>query len=260
MAAARLERVARTAGLFGHDEFSRNVRECFLSEGIDVSRAPFLEEARVINSTIIVAQDSGRRCVFYNCNGSVGAHPSLPAADIIQGSKVLFIDHYGVEGTLRAARLARAARIAVVGDFEEPGIKGVQEILPLVDHLIVPLAFACRAAGTSDPGVAAAALWNPDRAVVVVTCGEGGCWSVSAEREVPRHHPAFAVTASDTTGCGDVFHGAYAASLARGDDVETRIQLASAAAALKAATGNIPTAAEVSAFLEKNLTQHAVSN
>jgi sugar/nucleoside kinase (ribokinase family) len=38
----------------------------------------------------------------------------------------------------------------------------------------------------------------------------------------------------DTTGCGDVFHGAYAAALAQGMELRERVRLASAAAALKA--------------------------
>jgi len=84
----------------------------------------------------------------------------------------------------------------------------------------------------------------------VVTCGSGGCWSVSAtDPEMPRHHPAFTVMAVDTTGCGDVFHGAYAARLARGDALEERIRVASAAAALKASGGEIPHLEEVEKFL-----------
>jgi sugar/nucleoside kinase (ribokinase family) len=42
------------------------------------------------------------------------------------------------------------------------------------------------------------------------------------------------VTVVDTTGCGDVFHGAYAAGLSRGLALPERIRFASAAAALKA--------------------------
>jgi sulfofructose kinase len=61
------------------------------------------------------------------------------------------------------------------------------------------------------------------------------------------------VRAVDTTGCGDVFHGAYAAALARGDELGQRIRFAAAAAALKATRpggqAGIPTRAAVGAFL-----------
>ena len=54
------------------------------------------------------------------------------------------------------------------------------------------------------------------------------------EGQAVKHQPAFKVKAVDTTGCGDVFHGAYASALARGLELEERIRIASAAAALKA--------------------------
>jgi sulfofructose kinase len=88
---------------------------------------------------------------------------------------------------------------------------------------------------------------------VVVTCGAEGCWA--AEGPHPgslRRCPAFAVAAVDTTGCGDFFHGAYAAALSWGVGLDERLRLASAAAALKAArTGGqagIPTRPEIPAL------------
>ena len=60
----------------------------------------------------------------------------------------------------------------------------------------------------------------------------------------------------DTTGCGDVFHGAYAAGLAQGLDLRDRIRLATAAEALKATRrggqAGIPTRAAVNQFLEEH--------
>jgi sulfofructose kinase len=104
--------------------------------------------------------------------------------------------------------------------------------------------------GQTSASEAAAALWRSDRAVVVVTCGAVGCWSVTAEHDSqPRHHPAFPVTTTDTTGCGDVFHGAYAAALAAGQEVNERIVFASAAAALRASQGGFPDRSAVEAFL-----------
>jgi len=78
-------------------------------------------------------------------------------------------------------------------------------------------------------------LWSNDRNTVVVTGGEKGCWYRSADDPVSvHHHRAFAVKTVDTTGCGDVFHGVYAAALAQQLPLEERIRLASAAAAIKA--------------------------
>jgi sugar/nucleoside kinase (ribokinase family) len=79
-----------------------------------------------------------------------------------------------------------------------------------------------------------------------------GAWYV-AEDGPARHQAAFAVTAVDTTGCGDVFHGAYAAALVRGQELAERVRFAAAAAALKATrrggqTG-APTLEQVETFL-----------
>src|SRR5581483_1490899 len=68
--------------------------------------------------------------------------------------------------------------------------------------------------------------------VVVVTEGEHGCWCASAEGTF--HVPSFAVApVVDTTGAGDVFHGAFLVGRARGWDLLRSLRLASAAAALK---------------------------
>ena len=108
----------------------------------------------------------------------------------------------------------------------------------------------------STSGDAARALWNATRQAAVVTCGADGCWYVGGDDpQVPRHQQAIRVTVVDTTGCGDVFHGAYAAALARGLDLPDRVRLASAAAALKATRrggqAGIPTKAAVDRFLEE---------
>ncbi|MEO6434661.1 MAG: PfkB family carbohydrate kinase [Tepidisphaeraceae bacterium] len=253
VAAARLGPCAAYAGCLGDDEASRLIEANFIRENVNVSHAPRPPGAAAIRSTVIVAQDTASRTILFQADGITGAHPSLPDEAVITSSRVLLIDHYGMPGNLRAARLARAAGAAVVADFEDDRDPLFPEVLALVDHLILGEALARRITGQSDPAQAAVALWRPDRAAVVVTCGERGCWSVMASdpssMPSPRHQPAFAVIARDTTGCGDVFHGAYAASLARGDAPDNRLNVAAAAAALKASEGIIPDRTAVERFL-----------
>jgi sulfofructose kinase len=89
--------------------------------------------------------------------------------------------------------------------------------------------------GQNDPAAAAKKLWTPERRAVVVTCGREGCWYVGREQpDVALHQPALKVEAVDTTGCGDVFHGAYAAAVVHGFDLPTAIRFAAVAAGLKA--------------------------
>ena len=86
----------------------------------------------------------------------------------------------------------------------------------------------------------------------MVTLGDQGCVWLEAGRV--RRLPAFRVEVVDTTGCGDVFHGAFTYGLACGWDVERNARFASAVAALKCrALGGrtgIPRHDEVVAFLD----------
>ena len=248
--ASRLGTRCAYAGCLGTDELSSYAAGHLDQEGVDISHAPRLPQARVVHSMVVVGIDTGSRNVFFEGSGMIGAHDTEPGDEIIRACRVLFIDQWGMAGNLRAARVARLAGAAVVADFEDAESPLFREVLDLVDHLVLGEKVALEITGERDAAGAARALWRADRAAVIVTCGARGCWSVSAERGLTAaHHPALVVKAADTTGCGDVFHGAYAASLARGDALEARIRFAAAAAALKARQGEIPRLAEVQKFL-----------
>jgi sulfofructose kinase len=111
---------------------------------------------------------------------------------------------------------------------------------------------ASRITGESNPARMVESLRTGDRETVVVTCGSDGCIYANGSDPI-KAYPAFTVDAVDTTGCGDVFHGAYAASLAKGESIERRIAVASAAAAIKATRpggqAGIPSLDAVEAFL-----------
>jgi sugar/nucleoside kinase (ribokinase family) len=254
VAAARLGARCAYAGVLGDDDASRFVIDTFRREGVDVSLILPQADARPIHSTILIDETRHTRNVFFDLASAAGAAPDWPAAAVIQGTKVLYVDHFGIEGMTRAARIARSAGRAVVADLERNEWPGFPGLLQLVDHLIISHDFARRLTGETPPAAAVDKLWRDDRQVVVVTCGPDGYWfrSVGTGPE-PRYEPAFTVEAVDTTGCGDVFHGAYASALARGADVLSRLRFAAAAAALKATQlggqAGIPTRPQVEAFL-----------
>lgn len=239
--------------MLGSNPLSLYVESTLRREGIDLGPVVRHDEAEPVHSTIIVDTGQHTRSILFHVGGRTGADDFLPAADIIRASRVLFIDHYGIAGNLRAAAVARAAGIPVVADFERRNVPRFAEILPWVDHLILASGFACQLTGATDVEDAARQLRQHTNGTVIITSGAAGCFYVAPESPTLQHHPAFSVTVTDTTGCGDVFHGAYAATLAEGADLATRIRFASAAAALKAtgygAQAGSPHRAAVEQFL-----------
>jgi sulfofructose kinase len=255
IAAARLGCRTAYAGVLGNDEASEFVLSNLKQEGIDLRYLVRHDDARPIRATIIVGSNPSTRNIFFELNDFTGAHPRQPDAAVIRAARVLLVDHVGIEGMLRAARIAREAGIPIVSDLELAVSSSFHDLLTLVDHPIMSCNFAAQLTGETVPAAMVEKLWTPMRKVVVVTCGAEGAWYLTEDGRV-RHQPAFKVNAVDTTGCGDVFHGVYAACLARGLDVAERIRFASAAAALKATQSggarSVPVLSAVEAFLQKN--------
>jgi sugar/nucleoside kinase (ribokinase family) len=231
---SRLGGRAAYAGVLGDDDLSNAVVAGLAREGIDLSDLVKRLGARPIHSTVVVTREA-TRTIFFDTSGVMGADRELPELTLIRRARVLLVDNFGVAGMIRAARIARDAGIPVVGDFESDDDPQFTDLLSLVDHLILSADFAQRLTRTPDPRGMVARLWGPTRRAVLVTCGAAGVWYRSSEGGMGlRHQPAFRVQAMDSTGCGDVFHGAYAFALSRGLDIAGCIRVAAAAAAIKA--------------------------
>lgn len=232
LAAARLGAACGYAGVLGDDEPSRFVLAEFRRSGIDTSRTTIFPGAGPAHSTILIGRDDGTRTVLSDRSAVVEPGTDRPEAALIRGLRVLLVDHAAVPAGLRAAAIAREAGIPVVADIERESHPDLGKLLDRADHLIVGEGFGRRWSGADSPEEAARRLWRDDRSVVVVTCGERGGWVLDADGARP--YAADPVATADSTGCGDVFHGAYAAALARGEPLAERIRLASAVAAIRA--------------------------
>jgi ribokinase len=256
VAASRLGVRTAYAGVLGADELSAFAVSRLEAEGVSTEHLVRDPAARPVHSVIVVAAREQSRNIFFHPSGVAWAHPDLPPAGVIRSARVLFVDNEALPNVLRAARIAAEAGIPVVADLENETAPGFPELFGLVDHVILSSDFAERLAGRSGPDAAANELQRRTGRTVVVTCGKDGLWYMADGLAESRHVPAFRVQTADTTGCGDVFHGAYAAALARGLDLPQRVRFASAAAALKATRPGgqlgIPSRAQVEDFLKDN--------
>ncbi len=260
VAARRMGRACDYGGTLGDDELSRFIVDGFTAEGVSVRHVVRRPGTRPFHSTILVDTGTKTRTILYDERDVVGADPARPAEEVIRAARVLLVDHVGMEGQVRAARIARAAGIPVVADLERDvgGLFG--DLLSLADHLILPYDFAARFSGASEASAIVRAFWTGDRAAVVVTRSAEGAWYMTAE-EPGRlfHQPGFHVEEVDTNGCGDVFHGVYAAGVSEGMPAAERMRFAAAVAALKATQPGgqkgIPLRPEADRFLAERSTE-----
>ncbi|MCD6365190.1 MAG: hypothetical protein J7M14_04875 [Planctomycetes bacterium] len=244
------------AGVLGNDELSTFARASLERAGVNCDHLAARSGAGPIHSVIIAEGDSGGRTIFYAREGFQLIETGAMNEELIGLGRVLLVDQSGAGRMIAAARTARRLNVPIVADMEWPDEPGVKELMALVDHLILPRQFAGAVTGLSNPtDMVRSAGGNWPGACTVVTCGEEGCYYAVAGGQV-RCAPALSVNVAETTGCGDVFHGAYAAALARGSDIPACIEYASAAAALYACRPNgwrhLPTADDVAAIMAEN--------
>lgn len=233
VAAARLGARAAYGGVLGDDELSRFTLRELEREGVDCAPVLRKGQAEPCHSVVVVDRSTGSRTILYSSERVLSRQPDEVTPDLIGQCRLLFVDYATGYGGLRAVRLAHDLGIEVVGDVERLTVPGAEELLHEIDHLIVGIEFAALATGEAQPGDMVRALFGSGRACCAVTAGDRGCWYAKQDGEA-RHVPAYRVPVVDTTGCGDVFHGAYAAVVSFGESVDRAIEIATAAAALKA--------------------------
>ena len=145
------------------------------------------------------------------------------------------------------AAWAQEAGVPVVLDLERP--KPCNEaLLEASTYPIVPADYALVLTGAFTIEEAGRDMLRRGPRAAIITAGSEGAYGFSADEAI--HQPAIRVEPLvDTTGAGDVFHGAFAYGVALGYDLRTNLRFAATVAALKCrklgGRAGIPTMDEV---------------
>lgn len=130
--------------------------------------------------------------------------------------------------------------------------------LSVLSWLIVNRVEAAQLAGTEEPEQVWEKLHReyPELSLILTLGSRGSfAWESTSEGVECCFQKAFSVNALDSTGAGDTFTGYFAAGLAEGLPLGTRMELAAAAAAIsvtrRGAADSIPSRAETEAFLAR---------
>jgi sulfofructose kinase len=131
---------------------------------------------------------------------------------------------------------------------------GFDQVLPNIDYLVASSEFPTAWTGVNDPFLALEAIQKEyGMKVAAMTLGAHGSLARMDDRYY--YSPAFVVNCLDTTGAGDVFHGAFCYAVLQGMPMGDALEFSNAMAALNCtalgARGGIRGLSEVRALVAK---------
>lgn len=252
--AARLGCKAGFIGKVGGDSFGDFIIQDFIKHGIDVSQLT-REEGKTSPFSVVISNTAGQgRSIIWE-KGTVTA-TTWEEIDKAYLKETMYVHLAGsseLEQNIARTAKRNGSRVVYDADFYEPT---VEEILPWIDVLISSQEFADAYARTQLSTVrdylkVAKDLSKYGPEIVVITLGKKG--AVGFNQGKTLYQEAFKVPVVDTTGAGDVFHGAFIVGLWQKLSVEDCLKFSSAVAALKTMAiggrAGIPTLPDVSNFL-----------
>ncbi len=240
-------------GRIGDDRFGEYILEEFAISGVNTDGLEIMPSEQSQFAFCVAHRRSGQRTIFYKH----GSMPRIGADDIdleaLTDCRCLLIDSHHPGAAIAGAEAARAKGVPVVLDAERPEPQ-LEELLATSDYPIVPAGLV-EALGAGDESIGRRQMLKHAPTALVVTRGAEGAEVYQGQESF--HQPAFLLPeVVDTTGAGDVFHGAFAYGVALGYDLGRGTAFASAAAALSTTAlggrGHLPSLAEVEALVEGN--------
>jgi sulfofructose kinase len=250
---ARLGHTAAIWACISDDYYGDFIAADFRAYGVNADHLQVFPGYHSPLATVLVDRSTQTRSIM-SYRGSLPP----PTADhfdenLVRDCRVLHLSGSYMEVELKAARAAKSLGVTVSFD----GGAGLAspdklELLRLCDVVVVARRFAQEVAGQQDLPECARALLALGAHTVVITDGLAGShgWMANGQS---CFQPAFQVPVADTTGAGDVYHGAFVVGLLEGWPLAQNMAFASATAALKCTRlggrAGIPSRPEVQQFL-----------
>jgi sulfofructose kinase len=245
---ARLGLQAAFAGYLGNDIFGKAHIEELQQAGVHTDLVARGEHSSAL-SVVMVKPDGSRALVNYRKPESFLTAGSVDFS-VVDTRVILFDGHepYISPALARSARQREIITVLDAGSIHS----GTEELASLVDYLVCSERFGLDFTGetTEERALEKLGSYAPN---VIITVGDRGLvWKNGAGS---GRLQTYKVRAVDTTGAGDVFHGALAACLAQKKEWLESLCYASAAGALCCtkigARLGIPSKEEVEDFLAR---------
>jgi sulfofructose kinase len=240
---AKLGLRVKYIGTVGDDERGRIQLQSLRESSINLDDMEIRKDCPNQMAYILIDQSTGERTILWRRDECLRLDPARITPDKIAVARLLHIDGHDTAAVARAAEIARQNRIPVTVDVDTI-YPGFDRVLPNVDYLVASAEFPAHWTGEKDPFRALEWIQNeyPMR-VAAMTLGQYGALARVEGRFV--YSPGFVVNCIDTTGAGDVFHGAFCYAVIENMPIRETLEFSNAMGALNStafgARGNIAT-------------------
>jgi sulfofructose kinase len=252
-AAAAIARLGAKAELWsrvGDDDVGVKIRRGLKAAGVDARYVQAFEDGRSSTSAIIV-DSKGERLIVGARDTNMPSGTSWLPLERIAGAAAVLGDMRWLEAVRVVFARARREGVQTVLDADLGAREAVGELLALTDYAIFsePALRDFMPGGSVEDRARRVLAFGPRHAGVTLGA-EGYLW---AGRDGGGRCSGLPVDVVDTTGAGDVFHGAFTLALVEGVPVARCAAIACAAAAMKCtrlgSRAGLPTRAELETFL-----------
>lgn len=227
---ARLGLRSKYVGKVGGEETGAFSLESIRAEGVDVTDVVSVPGVTNQLAMVIVDKSTGERTILWHRPDEIATLPEEITPEKVAVGRVLLVDGHDAPAAARAAEIAREHGIPVVMDAESVK-EGTREVVAATDVLIASRRFPERFTGHDNLDDAFDAIRAAGPRVVCVTLGHLGAILMTEIGWVYSSR-AYDVDVVDTTGAGDVFHGAFLYGMLAGWPVERVLAFSNAAAGL----------------------------
>ena len=257
-ACSRLGLSTKYIGVVGDDERGRIQIASLREAGLNLDNLEIRAGCPNQSAYIIIDQSTGERTIFWHRPDCLTLDPARITPEKITCARMLHVDGHDTPAVARAARIARDHGIPVSVDVDNI-YPGFDQVLACVDYLVGSTEFPARWTGERDPFRALERIQNEynqkeqGMKVAAMTLGPFGALARENGRFV--YSPGFVVNCIDTTGAGDVFHGAFCYSVLKGASLREALEFSNAMAALNCtklgARGGISSSDEARKLIER---------
>jgi ribokinase len=218
-------------GSISDDFFGREILKGLKNEGVDATCLRVTPGFQSQFAFIAIDAKTGNRNIFWRRGSAPFLDPEDIKLEIFQNAEFLHLDDLMIDANIEAARQAKDMGLKVVMDAGSMR-DNVLDLLPLINVLIASQNFITPIIGEgATPEDSLRTLRKFCTGDIIITLGSEGSMGLFDNEIVFQE--AFPINAIDTTGAGDVYHGAYIYGLIKGWKMKECMRFASATAGLK---------------------------